>query len=88
MDQAAIATVMDSLFDQLTRCLDVESARRIVAYRVSPEVQAQVDVLAERANEGLQTPEERAKYEAFVNTLGFIAVLKLKVRQQLKSNGS
>jgi len=88
MDHTAITTVMDGLLDPLSRCLDVESARRIVEFRVSPAVQARVDVLAERANEGVLTPEERAEYEAFVNTSGFIAVLKLKVRQQLKSNGS
>ena len=87
MDHTAIATVMDGLLDPLSQCLDVESARRIVAFRVSPAVQARVDVLAERANEGILTQEERAEYEAFVNTSSFIAVLKLKVQQQLKSNG-
>jgi uncharacterized protein YnzC (UPF0291/DUF896 family) len=44
-------------------------------------------VLAERANEGTLTPDERREYEALINTSGFISVLKLKVQQQLKSNG-
>jgi hypothetical protein len=87
MDHAAIATVMDGLLGPLSRCLDPESARRIVEFRVSPAIQARVDVLAERANEGVLTPDERSEYEALINTAGFISVLKLKVQQQLKSNG-
>ena len=88
MDHTAIATAVDGLLDPLSRCLDSESARRIAEFRVSPAVQARVDVLAERANEGILTPDERREYEAFVNTSGFISVLKLKVQQQLKLNGS
>jgi hypothetical protein len=87
MDHTAIATAMDGLLDPLSRCLDPESARRIVEFRVSPDVQVRFDVLAERANEGTHTPDERREYEALINTSGFISVLKLKVQQQLKSNG-
>jgi hypothetical protein len=88
MNHTAIATAVDGLLDPLSRCLDPESARRIAEFRVPPAVQARVDVLAERANEGILTPDERREYEAFVNTSGFVAVLKLKVQQQLKPNGS
>ena len=49
-------------------------------------VQARVDVLAERANEGLLTPEERAEYEAYINADDFIAILKMKARRQLGLN--
>jgi len=87
MDHTAIATAMDGLLDPLSRCLDPESARRIVEFRVSSDVQARFDMLAERANEGILTPDERREYEALINTSGFISVLKLKVQQRLKSNG-
>ena len=56
-------------------------------FRVPTSVQARFDVLAERANEGLLTEEERALYEAFINAADFVSVLKLKAEQQLKSNG-
>ena len=39
--------------------------------------------MAERANEGLLTDEERAEYEAFINTADFISILKLKARRHL-----
>ena len=55
---------------------------------MDPLVQARVDILAERANDGLLTPEERSKYEAYINADDFIAVLKLKAKRLLGSNGS
>jgi len=45
-----------------------------------------VDALAERANEGLLSAGERAEYEAFVNALDLIAVLRLKALHNLESN--
>ena len=66
------------------RCLDAESARRIVELRVSPPVQQRIDTLAERANEGALTSDEAEEYEAVVNAADFISILKLKARQHLR----
>jgi hypothetical protein len=49
------ATVLDGFLDPLGRCLDAESARRVVELRVSPPVQQRIDTLAERANDGVLT---------------------------------
>jgi hypothetical protein len=64
-----------------------ESAKRFLELSFDPVVQARVDVLAEQANEGLLTPEERAEYEAYINADDFIAILKSKARRYLDSNG-
>jgi hypothetical protein len=80
------ATVLDGLLDPLGRCLDAESARRIVELRVSPSVQQRIDTLAERANEGVLTSDEAGEYEALINTADFISILKLKARQHLSQN--
>ncbi len=48
------ATVLDQFLDPLSRCLDAESARSILALNVSASVQERVDMLAERANEFAQ----------------------------------
>ncbi len=77
------ATVLDELLDPLTRCLDDESARRLVALAIPPLVQERMDHLAERANEGLLSDEERAAYEALISATDFVSVLKLKARRQL-----
>jgi hypothetical protein len=88
MSQAHAAKTIDGLLDPLSRCLDDESARRVAEFRIDPSIQARVDLLAERANEGLLTDEERAEYEAFINTAGFISILKLEARRRLTSNGA
>ncbi len=76
-------SLLDRMLDPLSRCLDAESARRVVELGIDPVVQARVDVLAERANEGLLTPEERAEYEAYINVDDFIAILKMKAERYL-----
>ena len=43
---------------------------------------------AEKANEGLLNEDERADYEAIINTADIISILKLKAERYLKSNGS
>jgi hypothetical protein len=59
------------------------SARRVLALGVSASVQEKVDILAERANEGLLTDDERAEYEALIDAEDFVAILKLKAGRQL-----
>jgi hypothetical protein len=87
MSAAHTTDALDGLLDPLSRCLDDESARRVVELRTDPAVQAKVDVLAERANEGLLTDDERAEYEALINAADFISILKLKARRNLSTNG-
>jgi hypothetical protein len=77
-------TVLDGLLDPLGRCLDAESARRIVEFRVSPPVQQRIDTLAERANEGVLNSDETSEYEALVSAADFISILKLKAREHLR----
>ena len=87
MGNPAISTALDGLLDPLTRCLDAESSQRVVEFRVDPAVQARVDALAERANDGVLSEEDHAEYEAFINAADFISILKLKARRQLNAQG-
>lgn len=80
-------SLLDLMLDPLSRCLDAESARRVAELSLNPVVQARVDLLAERANEGLLTPEERSEYEAYINADDLIATLKMKARRSLGLNG-
>jgi hypothetical protein len=75
------------MLDALSRCLDSESAQRVVELTVDPIVRARIDLLAERANEGLLTSEERSEYEACINADDFIAILKMKASSSIGSNG-
>ena len=80
------ANGLDALLEPLSRCLDPESARRVVELQVAQPVQERVDALAERANAGMLSDEERAEYEALINAADFISIIKIKARLRLSSN--
>jgi hypothetical protein len=78
--------LLDQLLDPFTQCLDAESAQRVIEFGISPAVQQRVNALAEKANEGALTDDERTDYEALINAADFIAILKLKAQRRLGSN--
>ena len=80
--------LLNDLLDPLSRCLDEESARRVAEFRIGPSLEEKIRVLAEKANDGLLDEDERAHYEAIINTADIISILKLKAQRQLKSNGT
>ena len=86
MGNTAIDTALDGLLEPLSRCLDAESSRRVIELRINPAVQSRIDELAERANRGMLSGDERAEYEAFINAGDFISILKLKARRHLESS--
>lgn len=71
--------------EPLSRCLDAASARRILDLKVDPPVQERIDTLAERANEGTLSDNERSEYEALINAADFISILKIKAQLHLAS---
>ena len=71
---------LDDLLDPLSKCLDVASARRVVDLRVSEPVQHRVAELAQRANEGQLSPDERNEYDALVNAEDLISMLQRKAQ--------
>ena len=77
------ASGLDSVLEPLSLCLDAESARRLVAFRLDAPVQARIEMLGEQANEGTLSAAERSEYEALINAADFIAILKLKARRHL-----
>jgi hypothetical protein len=58
----------------INRCLDAESARRVVDFQIEPPVRERIDTLAERANEGALSDPERSEYEALINAADFISI--------------
>jgi hypothetical protein len=74
---------IDSLLDPLSACLDAESARRLADFRIDAGVQTRIDQLAERANQGLLSDEDRTEYETLINTAEIIAILQIKARRRL-----
>lgn len=78
--------VFEQALDPFVECLTPEAARRIVALRADPADQARLDELAERANEGVLTPDERAEYEKFRAVFHMITLMQSKARRLLNGN--
>jgi hypothetical protein len=79
------AHFLDRILDPLATSLNDEAARSILDVRIDPEVQARVTLLAERANEGELSPEERDEYLSYVEAADMLAIFKLKARRHLKT---
>jgi hypothetical protein len=77
--------VLDRFLEPMRQCPTPGLARQLVEFRVDPEVQARVDELASKCNEGLIGPAEQAEYEAIVEEAGLIALLQAKARAFLVS---
>jgi len=82
-DDMSAASGLDGLLEPLSRCLDAESARRVVDFQIDAPVQERIDALAAQANEGTLSDSERSEYEALINAADFISILKLKARLHL-----
>lgn len=73
----------DRILDPLADCLTREVAARILEVRLEPDIQARVDELAAKANEGELTAEDRAEYELLIEKADLLGVFKSLARQVL-----
>ncbi len=58
-------------------------ARQLVDLRLDPQLQKQLDRLADKCNEGRLSPKERATYESYVSAIDVISILQSKARRVL-----
>ena len=83
MNTARTSDLLDRLLDPVGRCLTADAARQLVDLRADPALQRCVDRLADRANEGQLTANEREEYEAYISAANLIAILQAKARDAL-----
>jgi hypothetical protein len=86
MNTAKSAPILDQLVTPLGACLTPESARRLLALKADPKLQARVADLARRHSRGKLTGEEQAEYGGYVYFDTFVAILKSKARQLLAAS--
>lgn len=77
------ASILSRLLDPVEKMMPVSFARELAAMRAAPEEQARIDELADKANEGLLTDEERAEYAAYIDAIDVISILQAKARSIL-----
>lgn len=82
----ATADLLDRLLGPVSQAMTLDTARHLLALRADPEIQAQIDDLADRCTEGQLTDEQRADYESLVSAGNLIAILQAKARAVLTNN--
>ena len=79
---------LDRFLEPMTDAFNPEFARKVASLRADPATQARVDVLAEKANEGLLTPEEEAEYKCYVDAADIIGIIQAKARRYLDEHST
>jgi hypothetical protein len=80
------SATLDRLVEPVVRTFTPEVARALIKLRADPELQARMDELAERCNEGQLTPEEQEEYETSIRFANYLAILQAKARRLLKEH--
>ncbi len=75
--------VFDEVLEPLFNCFTPEVARQIISIRADPDLQARLDSLDRKANEGKLSDAEREQYEAYVEAIDLISILQAKARKIL-----
>jgi hypothetical protein len=79
---------VDQLLAPLQQALILPFAQVVAQDRPSEAAQQRLDYLAEQANEGLLTPDERADYDWAIDALDWLFALRLQaLRTGRESNG-
>jgi len=78
------ATILDRFLDPVASLLTPEVAERLVRFRADADTQGRLDELAEKANEGLLSDDERREYETYISVIDFVTVLQAKARTILE----
>ena len=81
MEPANQHTIIGEILEPFTDSLTPESARKFANLKVKPSVQARVDELAAKANEGELSDAERQEYETFVHVGSIFALLKARAKK-------
>lgn len=85
MSAPTIPDVFAESLAPVERCLNRESALALLDLPANPRVQARVDELAEKCNEGRLTPAERSEYDALIWADHFLGILQAKAQHFLQT---
>jgi hypothetical protein len=71
------------MLESVSRTFGVETARALTSLRLSKRIQARVEKLAAKCEEGKLNSGERAEYEAYIQASTLIGILQAKARKAL-----
>ncbi|MCI0334865.1 MAG: hypothetical protein L0228_16750 [Planctomycetes bacterium] len=78
--------IIDEMLEPLAEALTPESARLLANLKVPSSVQARVDALAAKCNEGQLTANEREDYENYLRIGSLFSLLKAKARRVISES--
>lgn len=82
------ASYLDRLLDPVTEAFTPELARRLAGLRADDDIQAEIEGLREKANEGTLSPDEEAAYKDLVEAIDVISIIQSKARRFLARHAS
>jgi hypothetical protein len=82
MEQTPV-NVLSELLEPVGRLMPVDFARELAAMKATPKIQARIDELADKCNQGELTEAERTEYDAYVDAIDVISILQAKARSVL-----
>jgi uncharacterized protein YnzC (UPF0291/DUF896 family) len=77
--------ILHRVLEPVLRSLPPEVARQIASAEADDDLQQRVSELANKANEGTLSPEERREYEAYVDAGDIVATLQVIARKTLET---
>ncbi len=79
---------LDRFLDPVAEVFTPELASRLADLRADEEMQAEIELLRRKANEGTLTPDEEAAYKDFVEAVDVISIIQSKARRFLARHPS
>ena len=74
---------LDRFLDPVAEAFTPELAHRLADLRADEEMQAEIELLRRKANEGTLTPDEEVAYKDFVEAVDVISIIQSKARRFL-----
>jgi len=82
-DSPLTGRLTDSLLDSVAGCFDQATLEALANLRLDEAARRRLEVLAEKANEGQLTEEERQDYRAYIEFADVVSILQLRARHRL-----
>ena len=86
--EATMTNYLDRLLNPVADTFSESQARKILEIRADAELQARIEALREKSNEGTLSSEEDAEYKDFVEAADVISILQAKARTILEKTAA
>lgn len=88
IDMSTAISFLDRFLEPMTTAFTPQMARTILDLRADADLEAQIQDLRQKANEGTLSREEEAEYKEFVEAVDVISIIQAKARKFLASHST